>query len=256
MSENPPFLSRQIALIGPEATERLRALRVMVVGLGGVGGYAVEALARCGVGELILVDHDTVSESNRNRQIIALTTTVGRYKTDAFAERIAQINPDCTVKAHPLFVTPDNLSALLDESRPDWIIDAIDSVAGKCALAIEARERAIPILASLGTGNKLCPERLCIGDLSKTRVCPLARVMRRELKARGISHMQVLWSDEEPSRWEESDRRTPASISFVPPSAGLLLASHLVRAVIAGEEERYRIPTEERAREEIQPQRG
>ncbi len=228
-----PWQSRQTALIGEEATARLAALSVMVFGVGGVGGYVVEALARAGIGRLILVDHDTVSESNRNRQIIALTSTVNRPKVEVFAERIAQINPLCRVDCHRVFVTPENCADLIGAASPDWIVDAIDHVPGKAAIALTAAHCGIPMIASMGTGNKICPERLQIADLSKTSVCPLARVMRRELKAQGITHMTVLFSDELPFREADATGRTPASISFVPAGAGLLIASHLVRAVIA-----------------------
>lgn len=225
--------SRQDALIGAEASAWLAGRSVMICGVGGVGGHVVEALARAGIGRLILVDHDTVSESNRNRQIIALCSTIGQAKVDAFAARIADINPDCKVEKYKFFVTPENADGLIAQTAPDWIVDAIDDVKGKVAIACSAIERKIPIIASMGTGNKLCPERLKIGDLSKTSVCPLARVMRRELKARGISHLTVLWSDEIPFRTGEGSGRTPASISFVPAAAGLLIASHLVREEIA-----------------------
>ncbi len=225
--------SRQIALIGEDATARLAALSVLVAGVGGVGGYAVEALARAGVGRLVLVDHDTVSQSNRNRQIIALTHTVGKEKVALFKERILSVNPACRVEALPLFLTPENTEALITAHRPDWIVDAIDFVPAKRALALAAMSHSIPLIASMGTGNKRHPERLRIGDLSKTAVCPLARVMRRETRAAGIAHMCVLWSDELPEK-ANGDGKTPASISFLPASAGLLIASHLINAEIEG----------------------
>ncbi len=226
--------ARQIALIGQENTEKLTAMRVLIAGVGGVGGYVVEALARAGVGTLILIDHDVVSVSNINRQIIALTDTVGQIKTDLFVQRIERINPACTALSLPVFLTPENTAQIVSEYAPDFIIDAIDFVPAKLALAKTAMDQGIPLISSMGTGNKLDPERLKIGDLAKTSVCPLARVMRRETKTAGIAHMTVLWSDELPSRADESEK-APASISFVPASAGLLIASHLVRCVIREE---------------------
>lgn len=243
MSENSPlaWLERQTALIGVEGTEHLYHRSVAIFGVGGVGGYVVEALARAGIGRLILVDHDTVSPSNRNRQIIALCSTVGQPKVDVFASRIADISPDCTVRAHQVFVTPDNAAGLIEAEKPDFIVDAIDHMPGKLAIALAARDARIPLIASMGTGNKLDPSRFRVSDLSKTSVCPLARHMRIEARKRGITHMSVLWSDELPAR-AMGDARVPASISFVPSSAGLLIASHVVRAILAGEEEKYTIP--------------
>lgn len=239
MSES--FLSRQISLIGEEANARLAGMSVMVFGVGGVGGYVVEALTRAGIGHLILVDHDTVSVSNRNRQIIALCSTLGEKKTVAFAERIRDINPECRVEERSVFATSENIDQLIDGVSPDWIVDAIDYVPGKIAIALAAAQRGIPMIASMGTGNKLAPERLRVGDLGQTSVCPLARAMRREMKKRGVSHMRVLWSDETPSRSPDADPCVPASISFVPSSAGLLIASYLIRAELAGERGKYTV---------------
>lgn len=239
MSES--FLSRQISLIGEEATARLAGMSVMIFGVGGVGGYVVEALTRAGIGRLILVDHDTVSVSNRNRQIIALCSTLGARKTDAFSARIKDINPDCRVEEVPIFATPENIDQLIGGASPDWIVDAIDYVPGKIAIALAAARRGIPMIASMGTGNKLAPERLRVSDLGQTSVCPLARAMRREMKKHSVMHMQVLWSDEIPCRSPEADPRVPASISFVPSSAGLLIASHLIRAELVGERGKYTV---------------
>lgn len=228
--------SRTELLIGAEALERVRNASVMVFGVGGVGSHCIEALARCGVGKLILIDNDTVSVTNINRQSIASHSTVGRYKTEVMKERIADICPDIRVETHELFVLPDNLDSLFAE-KPDYIIDAIDTVTAKLALTELAQRLEIPIISSMGTGNKLHPELFEITDLSKTSVCPLCKVMRRELKARGIYHLKVLYSKEKPVDVSERDageekgqrRALPGSISFVPPAAGLLIAGEVIR---------------------------
>jgi tRNA A37 threonylcarbamoyladenosine dehydratase len=202
----------------------------MVIGLGGVGGYVCEMLARMGVGRLILVDCDTVSESNLNRQIIALTDTVGRKKTDVMAERVTAINPECEVTSEDIFVTKDNADALIERSHADIIIDAIDNVSAKISLAVEADRAGTPLIAAMGTGNKLHPEMLEIADISKTSVCPLARVMRTELRKRGIHHLKVVYSKEEPIKGADGERII-GSVAFVPSVAGLMIAGEMIRNI-------------------------
>ena len=215
----------------------------MVLGVGGVGSHCIEALARSGVGRLILVDNDKVSLTNINRQSIAYHSTIGRYKTEVMKERIADICPETQVTTHETFILPENLEEIFKE-RPDYIIDAIDTVTAKVALAQKALECGIPIISSMGTGNKLHGEMFEIADISKTSVCPLCKVMRKELKARGIRHLKVLYSKEMPvdvsDRETEEDagrrRALPGSISFVPPVAGLLIAGEAIRDLLAEQE--------------------
>lgn len=221
--------SRTALLIGENGVERLRKSRVAVFGVGGVGSFTVEALARLGVGHFTLVDPDTVAESNLNRQLIALHSTIGQYKVDAARERVLDINPDAEVEALKLFYLPENADAF-DVSRFDCIIDAIDTVSAKLELITRAKAAGVPIISSMGTGNKMHPEMLEISDISKTSVCPLARVMRRELRARGIKSLDVVYSKEEAMEPRESvflpnGKKTVGSISFVPSAAGLLIAS-------------------------------
>ncbi len=223
------WLEREYSLIGEEAVDKLTASSVMVFGCGGVGGYTIEALARAGIGKLWVVDNDTVNESNINRQIIATRKTVGQLKTEAVRDRVADINPDCRVECISAFADESNIKEMIDTADPDYIVDAIDSVTSKLLIAQYAAEKKIPIIASMGTGNKLDPERLKIADISKTHTCPLARVMRRELGVRGIKHLTVLYSDEPPVK---VGSRTPASISFVPSAAGLIIAGHVIRDII------------------------
>lgn len=231
--------SRTEILIGAEAQEKLAGSTVAVFGVGGVGSHCIEALARCGIGHLVLVDNDTVSLTNINRQSIAYHSTVGQYKTHVMKQRIADINPAARVSTFETFVLPDNLEALLDNAGPvDYLIDAIDTVAAKLAIAGYAAEHGIPLIASMGTGNKLHAELFEIADISETSVCPLCRVMRRELKKRDIHHLKVLYSKEQPltpvcaSEEITSKRAVPGSISFVPPVAGLLIAGEAVRDLL------------------------
>lgn len=235
--------SRAELLLGQEGMRRLKEAAVIVFGVGGVGSHCIEALARGGVGTLILVDNDRVSLTNINRQSIAYHSTIGKYKTEVMRERIKDIFPETEVFTHELFVLPENLEQVFD--RPvDYIIDAIDTVTAKLALAEFAQARNIKIISSMGTGNKLHPELFEIADISKTSVCPLCKVMRRELKARGIRHLQVVYSKEAPiniqgkSTGEHTGMRRalPGSVSFVPPVAGLLLAGEVIRR-LAGIEE-------------------
>lgn len=232
--------SRTERLIGEEGLLKLRRTCIMVLGVGGVGSHCIEALARSGVGRLILVDNDKVSLTNINRQSIAYHSTIGRYKTEVMKERIADICPETQVSTYETFILPENLEEILKE-RPDYIIDAIDTVTAKIALAQKALEYGIPIISSMGTGNKLHGEMFEITDISKTSVCPLCKVMRKELKARGIRHLKVLYSKEMPvdvsDRETEEDagrrRALPGSISFVPPVAGLLIAGEAIRDLLA-----------------------
>ena len=223
-------------LLGSEALTRLQSARVAVFGLGGVGGYVVEALARSGVGSLDLIDSDTVSVSNLNRQILATHSTVGMLKVDAARNRVLDINPACNVKTWPVFYTPDTADSF-DFTQYDYIVDAIDTVTGKLALVERAKAAGTPIICCMGTGNKLDASALQGADISKTTRCPLARVMRKELAKRGIRHLKVVYSQEEaltPTGWEEEaaalgKRQIPGSVAFVPGAAGLLLAGEVVR---------------------------
>ena len=233
MSEQ--FLRTEM-LLGSEAIRRLQKARVAVFGLGGVGGYAVEALARSGVGSFDLIDSDTVSVSNLNRQLLATHSTVGMLKVDAARNRVLDINPDCIVRTYPVFYTPDT-AGQFDFTQYDYIVDAIDTVTGKLALVERAKAADTPIICSMGTGNKLDASAFRVADISKTAMCPLARVMRKELSKRGIRHLKVVYSQEEaltPTGWEEEaaalgKRQIPGSVAFVPGAAGLLLAGEVVR---------------------------
>ncbi len=228
--------SRTERLIGTENQQKLNNSTVVVFGVGGVGSHCIEALARSGIGHLVLVDHDTVSITNINRQSIAYHSTVGRYKTQIMKERILDINPRAQVETLETFVLPENLEPLLDGVGPvDYIVDAIDTVTAKLALAEYANSRQIPLIASMGTGNKLHGELFEITDIANTSVCPLCRVMRKELKTRGIRHLKVLYSKEQPltpilpNQEQTSRRAVPGSVSFVPPVAGLLIAGEVIR---------------------------
>ena len=230
--------SRTQMLLGPEALQRLRGARVAVFGLGGVGGYAVEALARGGIGALDLVDNDTVGESNLNRQLFALRSTLGLPKTEAARRRVLDINPGITVKTWELFYSADTADAF-DLGAYDYIVDAIDTVSAKLLLIERAVRAQTPVISSMGTGNKLDPSLFRVEDLAKTSMDPLARVMRRELGKRGIKHVKVVWSPEEAltpqGGREEAERlgkrQIPGSVSFVPGAAGLILASEVIRHI-------------------------
>ena len=217
-------------LIGEEGVKRLSEAHVAVFGVGGVGGYVVEALARCGVGELTLVDRDVVSSSNLNRQIIALESTVGRSKVEVMKERIQQICPDTVVHAHETFFLPENSHTFPFETY-DYVVDAVDTVTAKIEIIMKSQSVNVPVISSMGTGNKLDPSKLQIADIYKTSMCPLAKVMRKEMKARGVKHLKVVYSTEEPV----ANHRTPGSISFVPGTAGLLIASAVVRDLLGKE---------------------
>ncbi len=227
-------------LIGNEGLEKLKNSKVAVFGIGGVGGYVCEALARSGIGKFILVDNDTVSISNINRQIIALESTVGMYKTEAMAKRIKDINPNAEVKIYNKFYLGEEDDCIIDDDC-NYIVDAVDTVTAKIALILAGERMGIPVISSMGTGNKLNPAMFEITDIYKTSVCPLAKVMRKELKTRGIKKLKVLYSKEEPIKASMSEeellkkgentnkRRTPASISFVPPVAGLMIGGEVIK---------------------------
>ncbi|MBO7303310.1 MAG: tRNA threonylcarbamoyladenosine dehydratase [Clostridia bacterium] len=226
---------REAMLLGDEAIKKLNNSYVALFGLGGVGSYTAEALARSGVGRILLVDNDKVSKSNINRQLCALQSTVGRYKVDVVAERLLDINPDIIIEKRYDFVLPENIDSF-DLRNVDYIVDAIDTVSAKLALAEKAKEFGVPMISSMGTGNKLDPTALTVTDITKTSVCPLARVMRRELKKRGISHLKVVFSTEEPitpSAPVEGKKIPPASIAFVPSVAGLIAASEVVKDIVS-----------------------
>lgn len=222
-----PF-ERTERLIGSEALEKLKKSHVAVFGVGGVGGYVAEALARAGVGTLTLVDHDTVSVSNLNRQIIALHSTIGRYKVEVMKERIYDINPAAIVHGYNIFYLPETANQF-DFSAYDYVVDAIDTVTGKLQLIEEAKRADTPVISSMGTGNKLEPSGFEVADIYQTSVCPLAKVMRQECRRRGISELKVVYSKEQPVKQQT---RVPASISFVPPSAGFVLAGTVIQDLI------------------------
>ncbi len=228
--------SRTELVLG-DSIQKLFCSHIAVFGIGGVGSYVAEALARCGVGKLTLVDSDNVSASNINRQIIALNSTVGKPKTSVMKDRIADINPDAQVFCHNMFFTAENADSM-DFSQFDYVVDAIDTVSSKLLIAQICDKLNIPLISSMGTGNKLHPEMFKIADISKTSVCPLARVMRRELKLRGIKKLKVLYSEEipiKPQYNENSEKKgsgmAPGSISFVPSVAGLMIAGEVIRDI-------------------------
>lgn len=231
------IFARQRLLMGDAAMERLAQATVAVFGVGGVGSYVVEALARSGVGRLLLVDHDQVSSTNLNRQLIALHSTLGQRKVEAAQERIRDINPAALVELYPQFITPENLPGFPLEDC-SYVVDAIDTVSAKLALIQRCQELGVPILSSMGTGNKLDPSQFQVTDLAKTEGCPLARVLRKELKKRGILHHQVVYSPELPTKPLQAEepppgrRSIPASVPWVPPVAGFLLAGAVVQALI------------------------
>jgi len=232
-------------LLGKEKMNRLADAKVAVFGVGGVGGYVVEALARSGVGHIELIDHDTIAESNLNRQIIATYDTIGRFKVDVMKERILSINPDAEVITHKCFYLPEN-KAEFDFSKYSYVVDAVDTVTAKITIIEEAKRVGVPVISSMGTGNKLDPAQFEVTDISKTSVCPLAKAMRKELKDRGITKVKVLYSKEQPIKpmnaalqandtaQENNDNQrrkkaVPGSVSFVPSAAGLIIAAEVVK---------------------------
>lgn len=221
-------------LLGAQGLEKLKNSNVILFGLGGVGSYTAEALARAGIGKITLVDSDKVSVSNINRQLCALDSTVDKYKTEVVAARIYDINPDCSVKIITDFYLPEN-SEKFNLTDYDYIADAIDTVSAKIDLAVKAQEYGIPIISCMGTGNKLDPSAFRISDIYKTSVCPLCRVLRYELKKRGVKKLNVVWSDEIPIKPEsEENSRVPGSVSFVPGAAGLIMAGKIINDICKG----------------------
>ena len=230
--------SRTELLLGADGMEKLKRARVAVFGIGGVGSYAVEALARAGIGALDLIDNDVISLTNINRQIIALHSTVGLPKTDVMAARVNDINPECEVRTYQTFYGPDTAEQF-DLAQYDYIIDAIDTVTGKLALAVNAQKANTPIISSMGTGNKLDPTAFTVTDIYKTSFCPLARIMRKELRKRGIERLKVVYSQEEALTPEgvteelpQGRRSIPGSVSFVPSAAGLILAGEVIKDIV------------------------
>lgn len=221
-------------LIGEKAVEKLKKSRVAVFGIGGVGGHIAEALVRAGIGEIDVIDRDVVAVSNINRQIIALNSTVGLPKTEVFKKRALDINPDVKVNCHNVFFMPDT-SDMFDFSKYDYVADAIDTVTGKIEIIMKAQEAGVKVISSMGTGNKLDPTLFEVADIYKTSVCPLARVMRRELKNRGVKHLKVVYSNEEAIKTNitENGKAVPGSISFVPSVAGLIIAGEIIKDLIA-----------------------
>ncbi len=232
--------SRTELLLGGDSIRKLSEKRVAVFGIGGVGGYVSEALARSGVGALDLIDKDIVSISNINRQIIALTSTVGKYKTEVMRERIMDINPDLQVKVYNMFYLPETAQQF-DFTQYDYVVDAIDTVTGKVALVLHAKRDNVPIISSMGAGNKLDASRFEVADIYETSVCPLAKVMRRELKRRGVESLKVVYSKEEPlapdyeacgQEARVSGKQVPGSCAFVPSVAGFIMAGEIVRDLV------------------------
>ena len=227
--------SRTAYVFGDEAIKKLKNAKVAVFGVGGVGGYICEALCRAGIGHIDIFDRDTVSLSNINRQIIALHSTVGRAKVDVMKERMLDIDPDCEINAHNVFYLPENADEY-DLSEYDYIADAVDTVSAKLEIATRAYKLGIPVISAMGAGNKTDPTRFEVADINDTTVCPLARVMRRELKARGIKKYKVVYSKEEPRKSgvtdPESGKAIPGSLSFVPSAMGLIMAGEIVKDLV------------------------
>ena len=234
--------SRTELIIGKEGLEKLHNAKVAIFGIGGVGSFVVEALARAGIENFILIDNDTVSITNLNRQLIATQKTLGKYKVDVMKERILEINPDAKVTIYKEFYMPDSNSNIIDKTI-DYVVDAIDTITAKISLVMECNKLNIPIISSMGTGNKLKPEMFEIDDIYNTSVCPLAKVMRKELKAREIKKLKVLYSKEEPIKpnpelleemidKDDTKKQVPGSISFVPSCAGLIIAGEVVKDLI------------------------
>lgn len=231
--------SRTELLFGSENMKKFQKSRIAVFGVGGVGGYAVEALARSGIGTLDLIDNDKVSVTNINRQIIATLKTVGKYKVDAAKERILEINPSADVNVYKVFYTPDTASEF-DFSQYDYIIDAIDTVTGKIEIIINSEKAKVPVISSMGAGNKLNPTDFEVSDIYKTSVCPLAKVMRKELKKRGVKKLKVVYSKEMPltpsiseelNGLENTRRQVPGSVAFVPSTVGLIIAGEVLKDI-------------------------
>lgn len=241
-SEHGKQFQRTQLLLGKEAMDRLARARVAVFGIGGVGGYVCEALVRSGVGAFDLIDHDEVSLSNLNRQIIALHSTIGRYKTDVMKERMTDINPQVKVRVYHSFFLPENADDF-PFAEYDYVVDAVDTVTAKIALILKAREHHVPIISAMGAGNKLDPASFQVADINETKTCPLARIMRRELKKRGVEKLKVVYSQEKPVRPlekseeppESTRRDIPGSTAFVPSVCGLMMAGEVVKDLTAGQ---------------------
>ena len=237
MTENP--FARSAAMLGEDAMTRLQSARVAVFGVGGVGGYVCEALVRSGIVTLDVFDKDDVSVTNLNRQIIALRSTVGQDKVSVLAARMRDINPDVVINEHKVFYLPENADDF-DLSQYDYVVDAVDTVAAKIELAVRCEQLNVPLIAAMGAGNKLDPSKLQIADVYKTSVCPLARAMRTTLRKKGVKHLTVAYSTEEPLRPVEAidnggmRKDVPGSMAFVPSAMGLLIASHVVRQIAFG----------------------
>ena len=230
--------SRTELLLGKEAMEKLSDARVAVFGIGGVGGYVCEALVRSGVGAFDLIDNDKVCLSNLNRQIIATRNTIGKYKTEVMRERILEINPDADVTTHNCFFLPENAEDF-PFAEYDYVVDAVDTVTAKIALVMKAQENDVPVISSMGAGNKLDGSRFRVADIYQTKMCPLAKVMRRELKKRGVEKLKVVYSEEEPIKQEGTERgEVPGSVAFVPSVAGLIIAGEVVKDLCGIEKER------------------
>ncbi len=227
--------SRTATMLGEKAIEVLKTKRVAVFGVGGVGGYTVEALARAGIGTLDLIDSDTVQESNINRQIIALHSTVGQYKVDVAASRVKDINPECEVNVHKCFYLPETAEAF-DFTKYDYIVDAVDTVTAKIDVVCRAKSLSVPVISAMGAGNKKDPTAFRVADIYSTKVCPLARVMRTSLKKRGIADLKVVYSEEEPFVSTQTDAETgkpiPSSLPFVPPVMGLIIAGEVIKDLL------------------------
>ena len=232
--------ARTKLLLGEEALDKLSKARVIIFGVGGVGGYVAEALARSGVGHIELVDKDVVDETNINRQIIALHSTIGRYKTEVMKERILDINPDAEVITHNIFYLPKTAKEYeeneaydeIDIAKYDYVVDAVDTVTAKLFIIEEASRCMVPVISSMGAGNKLDPTSFKVADIYKTSVCPLAKVMRRELKKRGIKKLKCVYSTEEALKTNDEKTRAPGSVAFVPSVAGLIIAGEVVKDLI------------------------
>lgn len=227
------MFSRTELLLGKEKVDILKNSKVAIFGIGGVGSFVLEGLARAGIGSFILIDNDTISESNLNRQLIATTKTIGRTKVEVAKERILEINPNANIEIYKEFFMPDTREEIINESI-DYIVDAIDTVTAKIELIVRAKKLNIKIISSMGTGNKLNPTKFEIADIYKTSVCPLAKVMRKELRKRDINELKVLYSREEPIRIGKNlkEKQVPGSISFVPSVAGLIIAGEVIKDLI------------------------
>jgi tRNA A37 threonylcarbamoyladenosine dehydratase len=229
---NSEYTQRTARLIGQAGVDELAGKTVLVFGLGGVGSYVVEALARAGIGKLILVDGDVFDASNINRQLGATIHTIGQEKTKVMAERIAAINPQAQVQVHHIFYQPTDYEGFIADSGADYVVDAIDTMSGKIGIVEEAYRAGIRVISSMGAGNKLHPELFELAEIEKTSVCPMAKIMRRELKKRGIRHIKVVYSKEQPRPLQVAateQRPSPGSISFVPSVAGLIIAGAVIR---------------------------